>query len=60
MGKYQESKDRYLKEKVEDIKLRVPVGYKDVIKTVAKQQGKSVNKFILDLIESEINSNLGE
>ena len=48
------SADKYLKEKVEDIRIRVPKGQKQVIKDYAGQQGKSLNQFIVDLINNEI------
>ncbi|MCM1507001.1 MAG: Arc family DNA-binding protein [Ruminococcus flavefaciens] len=50
MDKYQESKNRYLKEKVDELKVRVPKGEKAKIQAFAKSKGKSLNKFILDLI----------
>jgi len=48
------SADKYLKEKVEDIKIRVPKGQKQVIKEYAEKQGKSLNQFIIDLIIKEM------
>ena len=48
------SADKYLKEKVEDIRIRVPKGEKQLIKDYAEKQGKSLNKFIVDLIYKEI------
>lgn len=38
---------KWQKEKVEDIKFRVPLGQKAVIKAHAEQQGESVNAFLL-------------
>lgn len=38
---------KWQKEKVEDIKFRVPMGEKAVIKAHADQQGESVNAFLL-------------
>ncbi len=48
------SAEKYLKEKVEDIKIRVPKGKKQIIKEYAEAQGKSLNQFIIDLIEKEM------
>ncbi len=48
------SADKYLKEKVEDIRIRVPKGQKQIIKDYAAAQGKSLNQFILDLINNEM------
>jgi predicted HicB family RNase H-like nuclease len=48
------SADKYLKEKVEDIRIRVPKGQKQVIKEYAEKQGKSLNQFIVDLITKEM------
>ena len=44
------SAEKYLHEKVEDIRIRVPKGQKELIKQFADKQGKSLNQFILDLI----------
>lgn len=48
------SADKYLKEKVEDIRIRVPKGQKQLIKDYADSQGKSLNQFIVDLINEEM------
>ena len=37
---------KYLKESVEDIRIRVPKGQKAVIKAHAEQQGESMNPFV--------------
>lgn len=37
---------KYLKEKVEDIRFRVPMGRKAIIKAHANKKGESVNAFI--------------
>ena len=57
MDKYQESKNKYLKEKVDDLRIYVPKGQKEVIKEFAKSKGKSVNGFIVELINKEMNNN---
>lgn len=53
-GRYTEaqkrSAEKYLQEKVEDIRIRVPKGQKDIIKARAEALGKSVNQFIVDCI----------
>jgi hypothetical protein len=51
-SKYQDSKDRYLKEKVEEFKIRVPKGEKAIFQSIAKQQGKSLNAYVLDLLHA--------
>lgn len=48
------SAEKYLKEKVEDIRIRVPKGQKQVIKDYAEAQGKSLNQFIVDLINKKM------
>ena len=48
------SAEKYLSEKVEDIRIRVPKGQKAIIKEYAEKQGKSLNQFIVDLINEEI------
>ena len=54
-NKDQEAKNKYLKEKVETFNIRVPKGQKVVIQEYAKSKGKSCNRFIIDLIEKEMN-----
>lgn len=54
MNKYQETKNKYLKEKVETATIRFPKGKKEKIQAYAKSHGKSLNKFILDLIAKEM------
>lgn len=46
------SAEKYIEEKLEEIKFRVPKGQKAVIKAYAESQGKSVNQFILDSINA--------
>ena len=38
---------KYLKESVEDVRIRVPKGQKAVIKNHAEQQGESMNAFVI-------------
>ena len=51
---YQDSKDKYLKEKVDTFVLRVPKGKKDEIMEYAKSKGMSLNGYITDLIFSDM------
>ncbi|MCD7981383.1 MAG: Arc family DNA-binding protein [Clostridiales bacterium] len=41
---------KYLKESVEDVRIRVPKGQKTVIKEHAEQQGESMNAFVIRAI----------
>ena len=41
---------KYLKESVEDVRIRVPKGQKAVIKSHAEQQGESMNQFVIRAI----------
>lgn len=41
---------KYLKESVEDVRIRVPKGQKAVIKAHAEQQGESMNQFVIRAI----------
>ncbi len=52
--KYQKTKDNYLKEKVETFVIRVPKGQKTIIQEYAKSQGKSLNSYVVDLINADI------
>lgn len=46
-----EAADKYLKEKVDTIAVRVPKGQKEEIKNHAKSRGESINAFVLRAIE---------
>lgn len=54
-SRYTESQKRaaekYLSEKVEDIKIRVPKGKKEIIRTHAAGQGESMNQFVVRAID---------
>lgn len=41
---------KYLKESVEDIRIRVPKGQKSIIKNYAEQRGESMNSFVVRAI----------
>ena len=47
------SQNAYM-EKLQDIKVRVPKQYFDVIKEYAESKGTSINKLIISLLEREI------
>ncbi len=42
--------EKYLKESVEDVRIRVPKGQKSVIKEHAEKQGESMNAFVVRAI----------
>lgn len=46
-----EGNKRYL-EKLDDIKIRVPKGHRDVYKDFAATQGKSLNAMVVDLLNA--------
>ena len=56
-GKYTEAQKRaaekYLSEKTEDVRLRVPKGTKDIWKAKAEAAGKSLQRFIIDAVEGK-------
>lgn len=52
---YQETKDKYLKEKVDEFKIRVPKGQKAIIQEFAKAKGMSLNAYVLSLINTDMN-----
>ena len=58
-GAYTESQkkaaNKYFAEKIEDIRIRVPKGEKELIKATAEQEGKSVNAFILETVHKKLN-----
>lgn len=45
---------KYMAEKTDDIRLRVPKGLKDKYKKEADARGKSMTQFIIDCVEKEI------
>lgn len=47
---------KYMQEKTDDIRLRVPKGLKDKYKAEAQKRGESMTQFILSCIEKEIKS----
>ena len=50
----QKSSQNAYMEKLQDIKVRVPKQYFDVIKEYAESKGTSINKLIVSLFEREI------
>ena len=46
--------EKYLKESVEDIRIRVPKGKKAAVKTHADNQGESMNAFVVRAIDETI------
>lgn len=50
------SAKKYLQEKVEDIRIRVPKGQKEVIQNYASSVGMSVNAFIVQAINEKMES----
>lgn len=42
---------KYLKESVEDIRIRVPKGQKDIIKAAAESVGESLNTYVRNAID---------
>lgn len=57
-GKYTESQKKasikYLQEKTDDIRIRVPKGTKDRWKEESEKRNKSLNQLIIDSVEKEI------
>ena len=48
---------KYLKESVEDVRIRVPKGQKALIKAHAEQQGESMNQFVIRAIDETMKRN---
>ena len=51
---------KYLAEKTDDIRVRVPKGKKDEYKLYAQSKGMSLNAYIISLIEADIKKEQGE
>lgn len=49
-------KNDYQKEKYDRIIVNVPKGQRDKIKEIASQNGKSLNSYIVDLINSDLSN----
>lgn len=45
---------KYLKESVEDIRIRVPKGQKDIIKAAAENAGESLNTYVRKSIDQRM------
>ena len=54
----QEATARYNKKAYDRINIVVPKGKRQLIKDYAASQGKSLNRFICDLIETEMGQNI--
>ena len=50
-----EATARYNKKAYDRINIIVKKGQRDIIKDFAAKQGKSLNRFVLDAVEAEIN-----
>lgn len=49
---------KYINEKTDDIRLRVPKGLKEKYKSEAEKRNMSMTKFIIGCVEKEISKNL--
>ena len=45
---------KYMKNKLDDIKVRVPKGKREVYKAHAERKGKSLNTLIIELLEKDM------
>lgn len=45
---------KYMKEKTDDIRIRAPKGTKERWASAAEAQGKSLQRFIVDLVEENL------
>lgn len=50
----QRAVNKYLKNNLDDIKIRVKKGRKDELKAIAEEQGQSLNAFVLSAIDEKI------
>jgi len=51
---------KYLKESVEDVRIRVPKGQKATIKSHAEKQGESMNAFVIRAIDETMERDSGK
>ena len=54
------SAKKYLKETVEDVRIRVPKGQKAVIKAHADKNGESMNQFVIRAINETMERDSGK
>ena len=54
MDKYQETKNKYRKERVDRIEIIVPKGERSKINEFAKKMSKSTSNYIFDLIKKDM------
>lgn len=45
---------KYMKNKLDDIKVRVPKGKREIYKAHAESKGKSLNALIIELLEKDM------
>lgn len=45
---------KYMKNNLDDIKVRVPKGKREIYKAHAERQGKSLNALIIELLEKDM------
>ncbi len=51
---------KYMKTNYDEIKVRVPKGKREIIKSVADSEGKSLNGFINEAINEKLSADKGE
>mgnify|MGYP002765196125 CR=1 FL=1 len=52
--------NEFIRKKYDRINLLIPAGNKEIIKRQAAQKGKSVNQYINELIDTDLNKNKEE
>lgn len=50
--------NEYNKEKYDRVSVMFPSGYRDIVRDKAKEQGKSLNSFILEAVKEKIENNI--
>jgi hypothetical protein len=58
VDKYQETKNRYLREKVDKMTVIMPKGEKAKIQAYAKTKARSTNAYVLDLIYKDMGKDI--
>ena len=63
MGEYKgftpsrkKANDKYMTEKIDSLSIYVPKGQKELIKAAAKRKGQSMNQFVVDAINTALES----
>ena len=53
-----DKQNEYNREKYDRVSVMFPAGYRDIVRNKAKEQGKSLNSFILEAVKEKLKDNI--